>query len=360
MIINIILDIWLTLCDMAPYLLFGFLAAGILSSAISTKTVEKHLGTKGFWSVFKAALFGVPLPLCSCSVIPVTVSLKKSGASNGAAAAFLTSTPQTGVDSIFVTFSLLGPVFAIFRPVVALITGIITGLLVNLTGIITGLLVNLTDKEKVSPHNEPEKVKCEHSCCSAKSTKVPNKFLQVLRYGFITIPGDVSKPLLLGILIAGIISALVPTDFFASKLGDGFLPMLIMMAIGIPMYVCSTASVPIAAALILKGISPGAAFVFLITGAATNAAGIMTIWKVLGKRVAIIYLATVVASALISGYLLNFIFKFVTQHDGYAAKAAGMMPDSVKITSAILLIIILGYSIFSSSMFQGINVEKRT
>ena len=321
---------------MAPYLLFGFLASGILSSAVSTETVKKHLGKKGFWSVFKAALFGVPLPLCSCSVIPVTVSLKKSGASNGAATAFLTSTPQTGVDSIFVTFSLLGPVFAIFRPVIALITGIITG-----------LLVNFTDKEKTSPHNDPEKVKCEQCCGSAKTTKPPNKFLQVLRYGFITIPGDVSKPLLLGIFIAGIISALVPNDFFASNLGSGFLPMLIMMAIGIPMYVCSTASVPIAAALILKGISPGAAFVFLITGAATNAAGIMAIWKVLGKRVAIIYLTTVAASALISGYLLNFIFKFVTQHDGYAIKGAGMMPDSVKVTSAILLIIILGYSIFS-------------
>ncbi len=336
MIINILSDIWLTLCDMAPYLLFGFLAAGILSSAISTETVEKHLGEKGFWSVFKAALFGVPLPLCSCSVIPVTVSLKKSGANNGAATAFLTSTPQTGVDSIFVTFSLLGPVFAIFRPLIALVTGIIAG-----------LFVNLTDKEKNIPDETVEE-KGEDNCCSAKKTKAPNKILQVLRYGFITIPGDVAKPLLLGIFIAGIISALVPDDFFASKLGSGFLPMLVMMAIGIPMYVCSTASVPIAAALILKGISPGAAFVFLITGAATNAAGIMTIWKVLGKNVAVIYLTTVVVSALISGYLLNFIFKFVEQHGEYSIRSAGMLPQSFKIASAIVLLIILGYAIFLS------------
>ncbi len=339
MITNIISDVWLTLCDMAPYLLFGFLAAGILSVAISTKTVEKHLGKKGFMSVFKAALFGVPLPLCSCSVIPVTVSLKKSGANNGAATAFLTSTPQTGVDSIFVTFSLLGPVFAIFRPVIALITGVIAG-----------LFVNLTDKEeKETKAAAVEEEKCEHSCCSAGNTaKAASKFSQILRYGFITIPGDVAKPLLLGILIAGIISALVPDDFFASRLGTGFLPMLVMMAIGIPMYVCSTASVPIAAALILKGISPGAAFVFLITGAATNAAGIMTIWNVLGKRVAIIYLTTVVISALISGYLLNFIFKFVAQYGGASTKGAAMLPQSVKVASAVVLLIILGYSIFMS------------
>jgi hypothetical protein len=124
--------------------------------------------------------------------------------------------------------------------------------------------------------------------------------------------------------------------------------MLVMMAIGIPMYVCSTASVPIAAALILKGISPGAAFVFLITGAATNAAGIMTIWNVLGKRVAIIYLTTVVISALIGGYLLNFIFKFVAQYGGASTKGAAMLPQSVKVASAVILLIILGYSIFMS------------
>ena len=339
MILNIILDIWLTLCDMAPYLLFGFLAAGILSVAISTKTVERHLGERGFLSVFKAALFGVPLPLCSCSVIPVTVSLKKSGANNGAATAFLTSTPQTGVDSIFVTFSLLGPVFAIFRPVIALVTGVIAG-----------LFVNLTDKEKTNTNPEPPvEEKCEHSCCSAKHpAKSANKFLKILRYGFITIPGDVAKPLLLGIFIAGIISALVPDDFFASRLGSGIVPMLVMMAIGIPMYVCSTASVPIAAALILKGISPGAAFVFLITGAATNAAGIMTIWKVLGERVAVIYLTTVVISALVSGYLLNFIFEIVGKYGGSSSKGAAMLPQSFKVASAIVLLIILGYSIFKS------------
>ncbi len=332
----------MTLCDMAPYLLFGFLAAGILSVAISPKTVEKHLGEKGFVSVFKAALFGVPLPLCSCSVIPVTVSMKKSGASNGAATAFLTSTPQTGIDSVFVTFSLLGPVFAIFRPVIALITGIIAG-----------FWVDLTDNNKKTVPNNTTEEKCEHSCCSAKKEKTPNKILQILRYGFITIPGDVAKPLLLGIFIAGIISAIIPDDFFASKLGTGFLPMIVMMAIGIPMYVCSTASVPIAAALILKGISPGAAFVFLITGAATNAAGIMTIYKILGKKVAVIYLTTVVISALISGFLLNFIFKFVKKQGWHATNSGWMLPQSVKIASAIVLLIILGYSIFLLHQVNG-------
>jgi len=337
MIIKFISDVWMTLCEMSPYLLFGFLAAGVLSEVISAKTVEKHLGKKGFMSVFKAALFGVPLPLCSCSVIPVTVSLKKNGASNGASTAFLTSTPQTGVDSIFVTFSLLGPVFAVFRPLTALITGVLAG-----------IFVDLTDKEKENSDKKIEE-KCEHECCSTKNTKKPNKFLQVLRYGFITIPGDVAKPLLIGILIAGIISAIVPDDFFAGRLGTGFLPMIVMMVVGIPMYVCSTASVPIAAALIAKGISPGAALVFLITGAATNAAGIMTVWQVLGKNVAVVYLTTVMISSIVCGYLLNFIFRFVEQYGWHSTKSAMMLPHSFKIASAIVLLIVLGYSIFTQT-----------
>ena len=166
----------------------------------------------------------------------------------------------------------------------------------------------------------------------------------IFRYGFLTIPADVAKPILLGIFIAGIISALVPNDFFASKLGGNFSSMIVMMAIGIPMYVCSTASVPIAAALILKGISPGAAFVFLITGAATNAAGIMTIWKVLGKVVAVIYVSTVVSVALLSGYLLNLIYLLFEQHGWQEPKGAWMLPESIKIASAIILLLILGWT----------------
>jgi len=345
MILQILTDVWATLCDMSPYLLFGFLAAGILSVAISKETVENHLGEKGFLSVFKASLFGVPLPLCSCSVIPVTVSLKKSGANNGAATAFLTSTPQTGVDSIFVTFSLLGPVFAIFRPIIALITGVIAGLAVNLLG---NDAENPADEEISCPHCASQKVETESEChsCEHEILSSRGKIFEIFRYGFLTIPTDVAKPLMLGILIAGIISALVPNDFFASKLGTGLMPMLVMMLIGIPMYVCSTASIPIAAALIMKGISPGAAFVFLITGAATNAAGIITIWKVLGKSVAVIYVSTVIVVALLSGFLLNFIYSLFEQHGWQEPKGAWMLPAPVKIASAIALLLILGLAVY--------------
>jgi uncharacterized membrane protein YraQ (UPF0718 family) len=125
-------EFWEVLGEMAPYLLFGFLVAGILSVYISQKFVERHLGGRGFWAVLKASLFGIPLPLCSCGVIPVAASLRKQGAGKGAVTSFLISTPQTGVDSILVTLSLLGPVYAIFRPVASFIKGVIGGMAVSI------------------------------------------------------------------------------------------------------------------------------------------------------------------------------------------------------------------------------------
>jgi hypothetical protein len=331
--VNIIVDFWDVLSEMAPYLMFGFAVAGILSVAVSQEIVERNLGKKNIWSVIKAALFGVPLPLCSCGVIPVTASLRRHGASKGATTAFLISTPQTGVDSILVTYSLLGPVFAVFRPLIALINGIFGGFLIDLFS---------KNHIKNGRHEDDTPPKCEDDCCVYNPKE--GKFVRALKYGFITLPSDIGKELLIGLGIAALITTLIPNDFFASYLKPGFMSMFAMMIIGLPVYVCATASVPIAAAFILKGISPGAALVFLMTGPATNAAAITTIWKVLGKRTTFIYLFTVAVTALISGFLLDQIF-IVSQsqihHSGHS-----LLPLSVKYLSAVALLVILVYAIY--------------
>ncbi|MGD9110519.1 MAG: SO_0444 family Cu/Zn efflux transporter [Phycisphaerales bacterium] len=323
---NVAVDFWATLSEMSPYLLFGFFVAGLLSVLVSQSLVERHLGGRGIWPLVKASVLGVPLPLCSCGVIPVSMSLRKHGASRGATISFLLSTPQTGVDSIFVTLSLLGPVFAIFRPLTAFATGIIGGGLVD--------AFDRTSKTEKSPV-------CEDECCSdTKKSKLRIGF----KFAFVTLPRDIGKAMLVGLVIAAFLSALVPDDYFADKLVHPVVAMLVMMVLGIPVYVCATASVPIAAVLIMKGLDPGAALVFLMTGPATNAASFTTIWKGLGGRTAIIYLATVAGCALAAGLLLDYIaagFDFAVM-----TRPGWMMPQVAKNASAVVLLSILFHAIF--------------
>jgi len=327
----IITDFWGTIAEMSPYLLFGFFVAGLLSVLVSQQLVERHLGGGGLWPLLKASIFGVPLPLCSCGVIPVSMSLHKHGASKGSTIAFLLSTPQTGVDSIFVTLSLLGPVFAVFRPVAALITGLVGG-----------TLVDVFEQGGKAPRSPAEK--CTDECCSTEKT---SRVIKGLKYGFVTLPRDIGKAMLLGLAIAAFISALVPDGYFAEKLGTGIFAMVVMMFLGIPIYVCATASVPVAAALILKGLTPGAALVFLMTGPATNAASFITIWKALGRTTAIIYLATVAGCALLGGILLDLL---ATGADiEISAHPHWMLPAVVKYASAVVLLAVLGYALFSKT-----------
>jgi uncharacterized membrane protein YraQ (UPF0718 family) len=325
----LITDFWDTIAEMSPYLLFGFFVAGLLSVLVSQRFVERHLGGRGLLPLLKASIFGIPLPLCSCGVIPVSMSLYKHGASKGSTIAFLLSTPQTGADSIFVTLSLLGPVFAVYRPVAALVTGLLGGGLVDAF-------------EKARKVQQVPAEKCTDECCSSKKT---GRAVRGLRYGFITLPRDIGKAMLLGLVIAAFISALVPDGYFAEKLGTGIFAMIVMMLLGIPVYVCAIASVPVAAAMILKGLTPGAALVFLMTGPATNAASFITIWKILGRATAIIYLATVAGCALLGGLLLDYIAAGVNIE--IATRPSWMMPDFVKYASAVVLLAVLGYALFT-------------
>jgi uncharacterized membrane protein YraQ (UPF0718 family) len=321
---SIVVDFWTTVGQMSPYLLFGFAVAGVLKVLIPTSFVQKHLGGKGIWPVFWASLFGVPLPLCSCGVIPVAMSLHKQGAGKGATIAFLLSTPQTGVDSILVTFSLLGPVFMIARPVIALITGIIGG-----------IAVDLFDRKDFTAVQDED----EENSSGSKS-----KLVTGFRHAFVVLPRDIGTAMLAGLIIAAIISVAVPDDFFSDKIGTGFGAMIVMMLVGIPLYVCATASVPIAAALIVKGLSPGAALVFLMTGPATNAASLVIIWKILGRRTAIIYILTVAVCALASGLLLDAMFGDLGSqiHSHYHKMAATPLEH----ISAVILLIVLGFGIY--------------
>ena len=302
---------WVLLCRMAPYLLFGFAVAGILSVFFPRESIEKHLGSPGFLSILKASLLGVPIPLCSCSVIPVATALRRRGASKGAVTSFFLSAPQTGVDSIFATWSLLGTAFAVMRPMVAFVSGLLGGIAVDLLGRV--------DPDGDTPATAAPRAQCCCSCsCSgggeeedeAKGARHPISTLsRIFHEGFVEIPSEIAKPLLIGIIISGIISAMVPDGFFGRFLHSQFLSMMAMLAVGIPIYVCATASIPLAAAFMAKGLSAGAALVFLMSGPATNGATITTLWNLLGPKSAICYLMAVVVTALGSGYLFDLFFE---------------------------------------------------
>ena len=273
--------------EMTPYLLLGFLVAGILHEFVPRRIYSDKLSQKSFGSVFLAALFGIPLPLCSCGVIPTATSLYREGASKGATVSFLISTPQTGVDSILATASVIGIPFAIIRPVVAFITAIAGGLITNRVCKGENAVVQKREEQK-----------------EAKSFM--KKIVGALRYGFIDMIQDIGKWIVIGLVVAAIITVLLPNDFFFTLNSYPLLNMLIILAVSIPMYLCATGSIPIAAALMLKGLSPGAALVLLMAGPATNLATILVINKVLGRRTLTTYLATIIAGAIGFGLLIDY------------------------------------------------------
>lgn len=320
--------------EMSPYLMLGFFFAGLLHVFFPKDMISRFLGGRNIASVINAALLGIPLPLCSCGVIPTGISFYKNGASKGSTVSFLISTPQTGIDSIMVTYSLLGLPFALIRPVIALVTGFWGGFLSNITD--KGVDTKTRDKVRLT---------------EIKVKKQDNPVFRMFRYAFVEFLQDISKWLVIGLLIAAVISVLIPDDFFIKYIGNDYLDMLIMLVVSIPLYVCATASVPIAAVLILKGISPGAAIVFLMAGPATNAATIMLINNVLGRKTLFVYLLSIISGALFFGVLVNnflpgdlFIIPAITEHAG-GHSSHEILPLWLKSASsiALTLLIINGY-----------------
>jgi hypothetical protein len=270
--------------EMSPYLLLGFLFAGILRVVFPRKMITRYMGQNNFRSVFNASLLGVPMPLCSCGVLPAGIGFYRNGASKGPTISFLISTPQTGVDSILATYSLLGLPLAIIRPVVALVTGLVGGVLGNAAE------RNGTDEKDRSNEGEVH---------YERSVK------ELFRYGFVELIQDISKWLVIGMLVAALLSVLIPGDFFTSTISSEYLAMLLMLAASVPLYICATGSIPIAAVLLMKGLAPGAALVLLMAGPATNIATMAVIGNTLGKRSLWVYLGTIIGGALFFGILVN-------------------------------------------------------
>ena len=316
---------------MAPFLLLGIIFAGLIKLLVPEESVSRHLGGDRFTSVLKATLFGIPLPLCSCGVIPVAVSLRRQGAGKGASLSFLISTPTTGIDSILATYSLLGWVFTAFRIAASFVSGVICGFFVNL------FEKNGFSEVKEGVHN------CCSSCCSHEKIGLKGAF----RYAFVELLGDIGKWLILGTLLGGLIMALVPRDFISSFLGSPFLSMILMLLIGIPIYVCATGSIPLAAALIAKGMSPGAGLVFLIAGPATNTVNLAVLTKEFGKKAVFVYLASISFVSLLFGYILNLlVVKGLVDVSLFLDVEAGLIPEWIELLSALVLLFFIGYSAF--------------
>lgn len=273
-----------TLAMMSPYLLLGFLISGVLSVMLPVRWVKRHLAKPGKTSVLKGALLGVPLPLCSCGVLPVAAWIRRHGASKGAVGSFLLATPQTSADEFLVAFSLLGLGMALYMPFAALVSGILLGLVINL----------FPDSGRRTDPDEGD------------DTALPSIPVRIFRHGFVTLAGDIAVPLAVGVLISGVLSAFFDPGQFAD-FGGGFTAKLLVVVVALPMYVCNMSSLPVAASMLVAGLSPGTVFVFLMAGPATNAATFTTVANLIGKREAVAYVASALVLAVSMGSLLDVV-----------------------------------------------------
>ena len=324
-------NFWQLFLLSAPWLMLGLLIAGLLNVYLPANFLNKHLGKEGFWTTVKAALIGAPMPLCSCGVIPAAIGLRRAGASKSATTAFLVSTPETGVDSVSVSYVLLGPFMAIIRPIAAICSAIVAGVLVGRDG----------DKQSVKPaagadiktsccaaksgELKPAQPEVKTSCCAPKAaepeaktsccdTDTPSaapqsqwqKMRQAISFSCNKLLSDTMVWLMIGLFFAALVQTYVPESFL-TQWGSGILAMLVVIVISIPMYICATASTPIAAGLLLSGVSPGAVLVFMLAGPATNIATLGVVANELGKRAVVAYLTGVIGVALIFGFLTDYL-----------------------------------------------------
>lgn len=342
MVQNLFLDIWRMTTEMAPYLLLGFLLAGLMHEYIPRKVYANYLGQSNFRSVLLAALFGVPLPLCSCGVLPTAMGLRREGGSRGATVSFLIATPQTGVDSIIATFSLMGLPFTIIRPIAAFLTAIFGGTLVN-------AFENESEEEKKGGTNL-KRVTEEEGISSAHTSNVLRRLPNAIRYGFVEMMTDIGKWLIMGLIIAGVITAVIPDQWFSVFKDNSLLSILLVLSISIPMYVCATGSIPIAVALMMKGLTPGAALVLLMAGPACNVASLLVINKVMGRRTLLLYLSAIVGGAILFGLGIDYLLpnewftSALTMQDTCCNEAH---TGWFSIASALLLFLLLAHALLS-------------
>ncbi len=329
---------------MSFYVLLGFLFAGILHVWVPQQLFSKYLSKNNGASVLYATLLGIPLPLCSCGVIPTAMALYKEGASKGAVISFLIATPQTGIDSIIATYSLLGLPFAIIRPIVALCTALFAGLVTNV----------FTSANKLSSNNKQANVRQE------KNLSLAQKIKEIFRYGYVEMMEDIGKMLFIGLLIAGLIAYFVPDNFFTIFANNTLLTMLLVLLVAVPMYVCATGSIPIAIALMLKGMSPGTALVLLMAGPAANMASMLVIGKVLGKKTFALYLSTLVIGAIGAGLVIDHFLPaswFVVSHLSAPMHHDGSFYYFKMVCSCVLLILFVNATWFKKHREKAPNAN---
>jgi HflK protein len=321
-LLQILQEIWTVFKEASLFLLFGYIIGVLLNLLIPAKTFLKYLGAGKIRSVFWASLLGVPLPLCSCGVLPTALSLRKQGATKGATVSFLISTPETGVDSISLSYALMDPIMTVVRPIAAFFTAMTAGIVTNFWGDDTPGAPR-TDQPPITRDPHPDLVE-EGSLpepppqletlleppavTHTHQTRRLTYWIQEFYKRFLELIDETSYWLVLGVVLSGIIAALLPASFIEKYLSGGFTTMLLMLLIGIPIYTCASASTPIAATLILKGLNPGAALVFLLSGPATNIGAIVVLLKFLGRKVVALYLGSIVVISLLAGYIVNWIY----------------------------------------------------
>lgn len=328
---------WQILLESAPFMIIGLTLGGLLKMFLSTDYVAHHLGRGRFSSVLKAALFGIPLPLCSCGVLPAAAALKRQGANNGAITAFMISTPESGVDSIAISYALLDPIMTVVRPLAAFLSALVAGVLENYFHPPRPQLVMFST------------IACPvDNCCDGRNCHpdlhrhhhgLMERILAGLRYAAFDIWGDLAGWFLGGVLLAGLITVLVPESVMTSYLGGGLTAMLLMLLFSVPLYICASSSTPIAAALIMKGVSPGTALVFLLTGPATNVASLTVLTGLLGKRATGLYLASIVVVSVLSGLALDWLYwSLGIKAQAVVGQASELMPVWLELGAVAILL----------------------
>lgn len=332
--------------EMSPYILLGFFIAGLVHAFVPQKTFARHLAGTGWRSVVKSAAIGIPLPLCSCGVLPAAISMRRNGASRAASTSFLIATPQTGIDSIAATWSLLGPAFAVIRPIAALVTAVFGGIAVG-----------------KSERKNAECINCQPIAEEvAEHKRFGRKLLDALRYGFIDLVGSIGGWLVAGLIIAALITVYVPADFFTVIGSKPMLSMVTVLVIAIPMYVCATGSIPIALSLMLKGLSPGTALVLLMAGPAANFASFTLVSREMGRKSAIIYLISIVVGAMTFGLIIDYVLPadWFTIRNAQAMAGKEHAFSLLSTISSAVLVILLVVTFIKGHKRKHINVSTMT
>ncbi|MES9929619.1 MAG: SO_0444 family Cu/Zn efflux transporter [Candidatus Thiodiazotropha sp. 6PDIVS] len=326
--------------EAAPWLLLGLVMAGLLKAWLPPGMLQQKLGQGRFLPVIKASLIGAPLPLCSCGVLPAAMALRRSGASKSATVSFMISTPETGPDSIAITYALLGPFMAVLRPIAAIVSALFTGLL----NIFFDPLQETKRPSNILPVLDTASGCSKEACCAINTEKKEGAWqrsIQGLKYAFTAILDDIGLWLLAGLVLAALVMSYLPPESMSSW-GSGLPAMLMMLVIGIPMYICATASTPLAAAMILAGISPGTVLVFLLAGPATNLATIGVIQREMGLRILLLYLVGISVSSILIGLTTDAVINnFNIPVEVLSSQEPPEMMELMAIISGVILLIFM-------------------